>query len=44
MAEAPNLKVINPDGPRELIMVVDDDELVMHLVERLLASEGYRIV
>jgi CheY-like chemotaxis protein len=33
-----------PDGPGEVIMIVDDDPLVKTLVERVLTSEGYRVI
>jgi hypothetical protein len=33
-----------PDGPAEVIMIVDDDPLVKTLVERVLTSEGYRVI
>lgn len=44
MPEALNFRIANPDGPRELIMIVDDDNLVTMLVERVLTSEGYRVL
>jgi CheY-like chemotaxis protein len=40
----PEVRVVNPDGLGELIMVVDDDDAVRMLVEFMLAQEGYRIV
>jgi CheY-like chemotaxis protein len=33
-----------PDGPGEIIMIVDDDPLVKTLVERVLTAEGYRVI
>ena len=44
MPQDPTFRIANPDGPGELIMIVDDDALVTLLVERVLTSEGYRIV
>jgi len=44
MNEEPIFHISNPEGKRELIMVVDDDSLVTMLVERLLTTEGYRVV
>jgi two-component system, cell cycle sensor histidine kinase and response regulator CckA len=44
MPEEIPLRVTNPNGPRELIMIVDDDTLVTMLVERVLTGEGYRVV
>jgi CheY-like chemotaxis protein len=44
MSEAPNFQISNPEGTRELILIVDDDELVTMLVERVLTSEGYRVL
>ena len=36
--------IYNPDGPRELVMIVDDEDFVTLLAQRLLAEEGYRVV
>lgn len=36
--------IANPDGARELIMVVDDEEFASLMVERVLTAEGYRVV
>jgi CheY-like chemotaxis protein len=45
---APNissdLQIHNPTGPRELVMIVDDEELVTMLAQRVLTDEGYRVV
>jgi len=40
----PGIRIINPDGPAELIMVVDDDDGVRMLAEYMLAHDGYRVV
>lgn len=39
-----DIKITNPAGPRELVMIVDDEELVTMLAQRVLADEGYRVV
>jgi CheY-like chemotaxis protein len=44
--EAPQIEVriANPEGPRELIMIVDDEDFVTLLAQRVLTDEGYRVV
>jgi len=44
MPREPQPLVANPDTRGEFIMIVDDDPLVTMLVERVLTTEGYRIV
>jgi len=44
MPEPTTVRISNPEGARELIMIVDDDPLVTLLVERVLTTEGYRII
>jgi CheY-like chemotaxis protein len=44
MADEITFSITNPEGDRELIMIVDDDALVTLLVERVLTNEGYRII
>jgi CheY-like chemotaxis protein len=39
-----DIKIFNPQGPLELIMLVDDEEFVTMLAERVLADEGYRVI
>jgi CheY-like chemotaxis protein len=34
----------NPSGPRELVMIVDDEDFVTMLAQRVLADDGYRVV
>lgn len=41
---AENVKIENPNGARELIMVVDDEEFVRVLAQRVLTDEDYRVV
>ncbi len=45
-SEAPRLdvRIANPDGSRELIMIVDDEDFVTLLAQRVLTDEGYRVV
>jgi CheY-like chemotaxis protein len=38
------VKINNPTGPRELVMIVDDEDFVTLLAQRVLADEGYRVV
>lgn len=39
-----DLKVYNPKGPLELVMIVDDEDFVTLLAQRVLADEGYRVL
>jgi CheY-like chemotaxis protein len=39
-----DLKIENPSGSRELIMVVDDEDFVRLLAQRVLTDEGYRVI
>jgi len=39
-----DVKMANPGGPRELVMIVDDEDFVTLLAQRVLADEGYRVV
>jgi CheY-like chemotaxis protein len=41
---AANVKVFNPNGPLELVMIVDDEDFVTFLAQRVLADAGYRIL
>jgi CheY-like chemotaxis protein len=38
------VRIANPDGARELIMIVDDEDFVTLLAQRVLTDEGYRVV
>jgi CheY-like chemotaxis protein len=38
------IRIANPDGPRELILIVDDEDFVTLLAQRVLTDEGYRVV
>lgn len=38
------IKVYNPSGPRELVLIVDDEDFVTLLAQRVLADEGYRVL
>ena len=38
------LKIFNSSGPRELVMIVDDEDFVTLLAQRVLADEGYRVL
>jgi CheY-like chemotaxis protein len=39
-----DFRIANPDGPRELILIVDDEDFVTLLAQRVLTDEGYRVV
>ena len=39
-----DVKVFNPSGTLELVMVVDDEEFISFLAQRLLTDEGYRVI
>lgn len=39
-----DVRVHNPSGTRELVMIVDDEEFVCMLAQRVLADEGYRVI
>src|SRR5215210_1647036 len=36
-----DIKIANPNGPRELILIVDDENFVTLLAQRVLTDEGY---
>ena len=37
-------RIANPAGPRELVMIVDDDDSVALLAESVLTAGGYRVI
>ena len=39
-----DVKIHNPTGSKELVMIVDDEEFVTMLAQRVLTDEGYRVV
>jgi CheY-like chemotaxis protein len=39
-----DIKIHNPMGTRELVMIVDDEDFVTLLAQRVLTDEGYRVV
>lgn len=39
-----DIKIHNPMGARELVMIVDDEDFVTLLAQRVLTDEGYRVV
>lgn len=41
---ASDVKIHNPMGARELVMIVDDEDFVTMLAQRVLTDEGYRVV
>jgi CheY-like chemotaxis protein len=38
------IRIANSEGPRELILIVDDEDFVTLLAQRVLTDEGYRVV
>ena len=44
MTGGTDVKIANPSGHRELVMIVDDEDLVTMLAQRVLADEGYRVI
>lgn len=49
LAESPaseygDVKVSNPNGPKELVMIVDDEAFVTLLAQRVLTDDGYRVI
>ena len=43
-AAVSEVKVYNSAGNRELVMIVDDEDFVTLLAQRVLADEGYRVI
>lgn len=41
---ADDIKIANPEGTRELILIVDDEDFVTLLAQRVLTDEGYRVI
>ncbi|MGB8170320.1 MAG: response regulator [Chthoniobacteraceae bacterium] len=39
-----DIRIHNPTGTKELVMIVDDEEFVTMLAQRVLTDDGYRIV
>lgn len=40
----PEVNVINPNGTRELILIVDDEAEIAEIASEMLAEEGYRVI
>jgi CheY-like chemotaxis protein len=40
----PQIPVLNPDGPRELILIVDDEPEIAEFASTILAEEGYKVI
>src|SRR5947207_8006934 len=36
--------VLNPDGPRELILIIDDEPEIAEFASTILAEEGYKVI
>jgi CheY-like chemotaxis protein len=39
-----DVKIYNPTGSRELVLIVDDEDFVTLLAQRVMTDEGYRVV
>jgi CheY-like chemotaxis protein len=39
-----DIRIANPKGPRELVLIVDDEEFVTMIAQRVMTDEGYRVV
>ncbi len=37
------IDIVNPDGPRELVLIIDDEQIICELVGEMLAGQGYRV-
>ena len=44
LAGSGEVRINNPTGSKELVMIVDDEEFVTILAQRVLTDEGYRVV
>ena len=44
VAEVGDVKIWNPGGKRELILIVDDEDFVTVLAQRVLSDQGYRVM
>jgi len=44
VAEVGDVKIWNPGGKGELIMIVDDEDFVTVLAQRVLSDQGYRVI
>lgn len=40
----PEISILNPQGNRELILIVDDEPQITELAAEMLAEEGYRVI
>ena len=38
------IDVLNPDGPRELILIIDDEPEIAEFASTILAEEGYKVI
>ncbi len=43
-ATGAGFQIANPEGPRELVLIVDDEDFVTMLAQRVLTDEGYRVI
>jgi len=38
------IKIVNPNGRKELLMLIDDEEHLLFIGSKMLADEGYRVI
>lgn len=43
-AKPAEVSIQNPDGTKELIMMIDDEQIVLDLAAAVLTTEGYRVI
>ena len=44
VTKRPSVTIENPDGEKELILIIDDEALIVTLAKRMLTDAGYRVV
>jgi CheY-like chemotaxis protein len=40
----PQIAILNPDGPRELVLIIDDEPEIAEFASTILAEEGYKVI
>jgi CheY-like chemotaxis protein len=40
----PQIAILNPDGPRELILIIDDEPEIAEFASTILAEEGHKVI
>jgi len=44
VSDSPDCQILNPEGRRELILLVDDDPEILDVAAAMLTLEGYRVI